>query len=385
MGTNVLNFHSDLIRRGWMKEGLIRRKNTAFFAPYTGGSAQHICYTVNDKRADIGNNVIFDYDGYLTGKAVEGFDTAYGKGEVKKKFSDKVTIGIVRFPVKNGRKFNAKAIDNLASAEHADSREKLADVYIKFDDQQKFDVLQQKATDRVILEDSFNYKSFIELEEKLMSGDGYTKMDSLDPSNPRMPLKPFKFADGREMFLLMIDVHMKAKFFQDPDVLKMLSEADIRGNDNRLLKGLIGTIGSFVVVQAPLYFGETRSRTVGDFVSAEGYSRPKMYDVQAAGLRTYTAADKSFVPESWRGDSLTPGAKKFSRGLILGQGAMMKAIGMDPDYKIQFSQDFKMSSESCLEVWSGYKICKYYAENGDYYIPEAGVSHGVIAVDCQID
>jgi hypothetical protein len=42
-----------------------------------------------------------------------------------------------------------------------------------------------------------------------------------------------------------------------------LAQADVRGPDNRLIKGVIGKIGSLIIIEAPQFFGYNQARNAG--------------------------------------------------------------------------------------------------------------------------
>ena len=382
-GTGVVDITSDLVRKKWMSEGLIQSASKSFWTPYQGNSMDSIIYQENNISASEGHTVVFDFDGHLVGQAVKGKTTAFGTGETKKKFSDTLTVDRYRFVVDNGDKFDGVNIGDLSINEHMDSRTKLADLWIRVKDQAIFDTLQQGATHR-ITSGTFTFDDFLDVENIVKTGTGYKIMTGTTAAAKRLPLQPFMLQDGRPVWLMVIDSAIKNKLMKSTGAQQVLREADVRGNENRLLKGVIGKVGNFLIVESDTFFGATASSSVGDFISSS-YTQIDKTKIQVAGLRQYTDADAGFVPESWTGDSLTAAAKTFSRGLILGKGAMQLAMGKAPDYKFQESTDFGITSQSALETWCGFKPTKFTAENADYSTKIGGISNGVVALDIQIN
>lgn len=382
-GTGVVDIASDLVRKKWMSEGLIQSAAKSFWTPYQGNSMDSIIYQENNISASEGHTVVFDFDGHLVGQAVKGKTTAFGTGETKKKFSDTLTVDRYRFVVDNGDKFDGVNIGDLSINEHMDSRTKLADLWIRVKDQAIFDTLQQGATHR-ITSGTFTFDDFLDVENIVKTGSGYKIMTGTTAAAKRLPLQPFMLQDGRPVWLMVIDSAIKNKLLKSTGAQQVLREADVRGNDNRLLKGVIGKVGNFLIVESDTFFGATASASVGDFISSS-YTQIDKTKIQVAGLRQYTDADTGFVPESWTGDGLTAAAKTFSRGLILGKGAMQLAMGKAPDYKFQESTDFGITSQSALETWCGFKPTKFTAENDDYSTKIGGISNGVVALDIQIN
>jgi hypothetical protein len=146
MSTGIVSIDSQLVRNKWMREGMIQAASKSFWAPYTGSSDSSIIMQANNENSKEGHTVVFDFDGNLTGKAIKGKNTAFGKGEVKRKFSDKVTVERYRTPVDNGDKFDGVNIGDLSINEHSDSRGKLSDLWIRFKDQAIFDARQVQLT-----------------------------------------------------------------------------------------------------------------------------------------------------------------------------------------------------------------------------------------------
>jgi hypothetical protein len=376
-GTGILDLNSDLVRKRWMAEGLIQSASKSFWAPYQGNSMNSIIYQENNISASEGHTVVFDFDGHLVGQAVKGRESAIGTGETKRKFSDKVTVERYRWVVDNGDKFDGVNIGDLSINEHSDSRAKLADLWVRVKDQAIFDTLQQGTT-HVIQSGTFTFDDFLDIENIIKTGNGY------DVGAKRLPLQPFMLQDGKPVWLMVVDSATKNKLMKSSGAQQVFRESDVRGNENRLIKGVVGRIGNFLIVEADSFFGSTASSSVGDFVES-GYTQLNKTKIQMAGLRQYTDADGGFAPESWTGDGLTPGAKTFSRNLILGAGAMQLAMGKMPDYKFKSSQDFDITSESAMECWTGFKPTKYTAENDDYSIKIGGISNGIVSFDLQIN
>lgn len=382
MSTGMLPISSDLTRRQWIREGLVQAAARSFWAPYTGTTMDSIVYQVNNEGAGEGHTVVFDFDGNLSGKAIRGKDTAYGKGETKRKFSDKLVVDRYRLVVDNGDKFDGKTIGDLSINEHADSRSKLADLFIRWKDQGIFDVAQgfkdAKAPTHTWAKDvsstKFGYSDLVDIEKCLRTGVGFKATGfnaGASAAGQRAPLKPFRLADGRSIWLMIVDPFTAANLkgnTTDNGLMKLAAQADIRGNNNRVFRGLLGQIGQLVIVEAEAFFGDTPTGNTLDSSA-----------VEIAGLRQWDS-----VNSKWSGQ---PGyaSAVWSRNLILGAGAIQLAFGKMPDYKFQASQDFAIKSESCLEVWTEAKKTLLTAEVSDYNQAKiAALDYSVIAVDLKI-
>jgi len=369
--TAVVDYNSDLVRKSWVREGLIQKASESLFAPYMGNSPDAVVYQVNDTNASEGHTVVFDFDGNIAGRAIKGKDAATGKGIQKKKFSDKIVVERYRMVVNNGDAFDGVNIGDLSITQHADSRSKLADQYIRFKDQALIDALQGnlgQAPSHIIDLDTTNNGNFdidalSQIETALKTGTGFTTGDT------RRPPKPFKTIDGRKIWLFFVDAFMAAKLKASDGYQSLVYNADVRGNQNRAISGIIGKLGQLIIVEMPNFMGETA-----------GSTNPWGLDdssIEIAGFRQY---DKT--TGAWTGqEGFSFGDDLKLRGVVVGAGAAQLAMGKMPDYKYQ-SYDFDINSESALEVWTNVQKTRLLAENEDYAMAKvAGIDFGVVAVD----
>lgn len=391
MATATVAIGSDLERKKWMREGLVQAASTSFWGPYTGNSSNAIVYQVNNESAGDGHTVVFDYSGKISGKAVKGKDTAYGKGEIKRKFSDKITVERYRIPVDNGDKFDGTNIGDLSINEHSDSRSKLADLFIRWKDQMIFDALQggtDTAPSHIYdLGTTFTYDDLLSIETALKTGKGFkaasaTGALTTTAAARRAPLEPFRLENGESVWLFVVDSFMAQTLKASSGYQTIVINADIRGNNNRALSGVIGKIGKLVIVEASDFFGYTDG--TGAFSMDDS-------EVEIAGLRKYTTdgtIDATTPLTGWEGQDAYEtdagtASKLMSRGLILGQGAVQMAFGKMPDYKFQESTDFGITSQSAVEFWTEAKKTNLKLEGGAVYKAAkiSGLDFGVIAVD----
>lgn len=376
MTTAVVALSSDLKRRRWIREGLVQAASKSFWSPMTGASSSSVIYQVNNTSAKEGHTVVFDFSGNISGKAKKGKETAFGEGEAKKKFSDKIVVDRYRIPVDNGDEFDAVDIGDLAISQHSDSRAKLGDLWIRFKDQSIFDAAQgllgQVPSHTIDLGTTFSFDDLIQLETIIKTSNGYTS------GGIRRPLDPYRLQDGEPCWLFVIDAAMAQLLRADTAGYQtIVRSGDVRGNQNRNIKGVIGKIGSLLIVQADQFFGETSG-------SAPGWGLNDS-EIEISGLRQYVGADPLIAP--WTGqEGFDYGATLLhSRGLIMGAGAIQCAFGRHPDYKWQPSEDFGITSESALEVWFETQKVNLKAENAEYKAAKiSGLDYGVVAVDVQI-
>lgn len=372
--TAALPLGSELVRKKWVREGLIQSASKSFWNPVTGTSKNSIVYQCNNESADAGHTVVFDFSGNISGKVVKGKDTAFGKGEEKLKFSDKLTVERYRIPVDNGDKFDGVNIGDLNITQHSDSRAKLADLFVRFKDQSLFDAAQGnlgQAPSHTIALNALDYNNLLDIETTLKTSTGFSS------GGMRRPLEPFITSEGRPMWLFVCDAASLKKLKQSSNYQAIVSNADVRGNDNRLIKGVVGRLGNLVIVEADSFFGNTAGTARGWDLAASS--------IEIAGLRQYNGASAATAPWSGQTGFEASGANLTSRNLILGAGALQLGFGKMPDYKFQESTDFGITSESALEVWMETRKTHLKAETSDYKQAKvAGIDYGVVAVDVKV-
>lgn len=386
MATGVVSLDSDLKRKKWMREGLIQAASKSFWSPYTGSSKDSVVFQSNNLNASEGHTVVFDFDGNLAGKAIKGKNTAYGKGEQKKKFSDKITVERYRLVADNGDDFDAVDIGDLNISQHQDSRAKLGDLFIRFKDQSLFDSAQGvkgavAPTHKLNVDASSTnlaYSNLVAIEKALRTGVGFVTglPDGSTAAGSRAPLAPYRLKDGRSIWLLVIDPFTAANFkgntTANSGIMALAQHADLRGSNNMVFRGLLGQIGQLVIVEAEAFFGETEGTDATELGLEQS-------EIEIAGLRQYDATNSA-----WSGQADFASAE-YSRNLILGAGALQTAFGKMPDYKFQESQDFAIKSESAVEFWMEAQKTNLKAENGDYKSAKrASMDNGVIAFDVKL-
>lgn len=369
--------NSQLKRKAWMRQGLVQASSKSFWSPMTGNTKDSIVFQAKNENSGAGHTVVFDFSGNLTGKAVRGKDTAFGKGEEKRKFSDSLVVDRYRLVVDNGDKFDGVDINDLEINEHENSRSMLGDLFVRFKDQALFDAAQGllntqqgtavAASHVISLGTTFDFNSLIQIETIIKNGQGYST------GAQRRPLDPYMTADGKPIWLFAIDSAMAGKLKQASGWQGIMQNADVRGTDNKLIKGVIGKVGNLYIVEADNFFGAT---------SATGTSwGMNETEIEISGLRQRDAAGK------WSGQAgFSTAGNVFSRGVILGAGALQTGYGLQPDYKFQESNDFGITSESALETWMEVKKTTLLPEQGPALKQAAvtGLDYGVVCVDVQV-
>lgn len=383
MATGQVRLDSDLKRKQWMREGLVQAASKSFWSPLTGNTMDSVVFQAKKDGAKEGHTVVFDFDGNLSGKARKGKETAYGTGEQKRKFSDKLTVERYRLVADNGDVFDGVDIGDLTINQHTDSRTKLGDLFVRFKDQALFDAAQgvtitqqgvvQAPTHVIDLGTTFTWNVLTDIEKTIKTSQGFTS------GGVRRPLKPYMTKNGEPVWLYVIDAAMAAILRKDTaGYQNVLRSADVRGPDNRLIKGVIGKIGALLIVEADLFFGHTEGTTSGfGFNDSE---------IEMSGLRQYDGTNPATALWTGQEGFDYSSTNLHSRGVILGAGALQLAFGKQPDYKFQESQDFSITAESCVEFWMEAQKTKLKAESGAAYkgAKIADVDFGVVVTDLEV-
>ena len=382
MATGVVRLDSDLKRKKWMREGLIQASSTSFWSPLTGSTKDAVVFQANNENSGSGHTVVFDFDGNLSGKAIKGKTTAYGKGEQKKKFSDKITVERYRLVVDNGDKFDGVDIGDLTINQHSDSRSKLGDLFIRFKDQSLFDAAQgnlvtnddgvQTPSHTIDLGTTFNFNALLDIERNIKTSNGFTT------GGVRRPLDYYSMENGERVWLFVIDAAMANLLRADTAGYQtVVRSGDWRGSKNRNISGVIGKLGSLLIVEAEQFFGETSGTTSGWGLDAS--------EIELSGLRQYDGANPATALWTGQEGFDYASADLHSRGVIMGRGALQTAFGKQPDYKFQESQDFGIKSESAVEFWMEARKVNLKAENEKYKSAKiSDIDYGVITVDVQV-
>lgn len=382
MATGVVRMDSDLKRKKWMREGLVQAASKSFWSPLTGSTMDSVVYQANNENSGSGHTVVFDFDGNLSGRAIKGKDTAFGKGEQKKKFSDKITVERYRLVADNGDKFDGVDIGDLTINEHSDSRAKLGDLFVRFKDQALFDAAQgnietndsgvQAPSHVIDLGNTFDFNQLLDIEKVLKTSNGFTF------GGVRRPLKPYMINGDQPVWLFVIDAAMANMLRSDvAGYQTIVRSGDVRGSENRNIKGIIGKLGSLLLVEADQFFGSTLGSTQGWGLDDS--------EIEMCGLRQYDGADPASAIWTGQEGFDYESTSLHSRGLILGSSALQTAFGKQPDYKFQESQDFGIKSESAVEFWMEARKTHLKSENGKYKAAKiSDLDFGVVTVDVQV-
>ena len=374
--TAVVDLNDPLKRKAWMLEGMLQKASNSFWAPFKGTSKDSVVFTTTDISKGAGHEVEFQFNANASGKGVKGKERLRGNEEQKKQFSDMIRVDRVRHGLDNGDVYDAIDIGNVPLSFHENSRALLADWNVRKRDQWLFDAAQGflngegnthiiRPNDRssianLTTSDTMSLDFVYDVEAIVKSSRGYTT------GGARAPLEPYTLSGGERVWLWMLDSNTLRQMMKDSTFQAVMARGDYRGADNRLIRGALGKIGSFLFIEAPDFHGFSDDNgLVGSEVEISG-----MRQVHESGI--YTGET---------GFETTTGVIA-SRSMILGAGALQVADGKAPDYKWKGSDDYDITSGSAIEMYTNTQSTILYANTAEYRdAKRAGFQYGMIAVD----
>jgi len=377
-GTAVVLPGSDLVRKKWVAKNLSEYAPESFFSALKSDTANNVIFTKVDLGKKDGETVVFDYKGArLSGKGFKGKEQIEGKGEKKKRFSDKVVLETNRLIVDNGSVIDAHSSAAIDETEHSDSVKRLSEVKVAHDDQGYFDAMQgilHGSTPTHVMRPNDKTSMANIVSTDILTWDGMTKFATnamygwgFNTGSTRASLMPIKLKGGEKMFLFLADPIQIEQLKADEDYQKFKADGDVRGENNALFGRAVGKIGgNFIVVEAPIFKGIP--------VGSSLYQN----DVDVAGLKYFLGSASTEIDFT----DLPGSGVIASRGVILGANAIQSAGGETPEYTYQ-EYDHRARSDSGLRVHNQIKKTKLVTEsNSDYNVDKLnGVDFGIVVVE----
>ena len=392
-GRSKVAYDSPLIRKGWVVGKLQDCKAMSFFAPFTSkefGKAP--IYNHSQTNCSAGHTFVLDLKGKSMGGAVEGGGCVDGDCLPKgTRFSEGLTAKQWRWCVDNGDKFSNCETGNLESTEHSDSMTDLGEMYTVGLDQVRFDLFQGvDGTNPSYIYDAgkgLTFNGTMLMNNAVKTGRGFklsTKAGALGTERAprRAPLPTTSCGNVKGAIIVVVDSYMMTSLRLDPRFQTIMINADVRGSNNQMFTVHTEALklGKTHYIEAPSYAGVTPKsgwKMLGDTVDTAGLRR---YAVKDDGSVVWEGTEAFDVEEEKFLDDPTT-AKIYSRGFILGYGALIEGFGDGLDYTLDWGKHKKCSS-SMLEIVYNAKKTKLVKESGECPVFNiAGEDYGIIAVD----
>ena len=315
-----------------------------------------------------------------------------GKGEKPITYHLSFDINRVVFVQQSVSRMEAADTGTQAYASVNDLMERLADRYMKWMDQAKTDMLQGGMKDDPLshvidFEDQFGYNELLALEEYLQTGQKPQVRNSSgvaraltfsDPFVDRIPPSPFMVVNNKPYWLLVIDTKTRHKLLQSVPLQNILREGDVRGNGNRLLTGVIGTIGCLMIKEMPYAIGgKIRS-------NLNWWDQGDIEEVQIPGLRELDVNSEAEttagrIPK-WTGQpGFKAGGAKTSMCLLLGGGCVFYATAASPRYETN-SQQFRETWEAAFLTYLEWQRLTLDVTTVDRHRAYAGYHKGITGI-----
>jgi len=137
-------FGDPLARKQWIKEGLVKAGKTSFFNKFQGRTFESAIFHMNTglQTNNKGNEIIFDFDGFLTQVPLEGDAMLSGTGVDNKKFSASFYTKSFHHTANVPKEWDLQLIGSRELRDTSRIRAQLSSMYTRTVNQAKFDTLQ---------------------------------------------------------------------------------------------------------------------------------------------------------------------------------------------------------------------------------------------------
>jgi len=373
----VVDFNDPLQRQKWVVSGLIQSGSRSRYDGLIGSTPASPIFKAAQLGTGQGNSVVFDYDGNIAVRAIKGKNKARGTGERSKKFNSQLGIERYRFVHYVEDVLDASSIADLSLAQLGRARRELSDSYTRWKDQQFIDVLQglhynssqpDPTPTHTIDLTSFDVGELEDIELTLKTGTGFST------GGIRRPIEPFYMENGEEVWILEVDSYAISKLKKSPNYRTLIIGADVRGNNNRAIKGVVGKLGHLLIKEAPTFMGEV--------LSQDSLWGADEVIVEMSGYHLYDKTN-----DKWTGqEGFDYGAELYSRGAIYGANSIHYASGLPADFKYKPSEDFDIDGELALITYNEFQRVRLKnSSGGDYRMAKvANMDANIVNVNIKL-
>jgi len=379
-------FSDPLARRQWIKEGLVSRGKTSFFRKFQSRSFDGIIYHMNSglQTNNKGNEIIYDFDGFLTQVPLEGDAQLSGTGTDNKKFSASFYTRNFHNTANIPKEWDLQTIGSMELRRTSRIRKQLSDLYTAVVNQAKFDVVQgfgeenepthiimpNGKTDRNNLTEA-DKPSLDLLDHIIYAG---TTGEDINVGGERPGLKQWTDSDETGEYdatiTMFVDFYFLDALSKDPGWRSLYGTVLTENLNNPL----IAKLGNVVVhknlkmIRAPFFQGYTIARDINKSA------------VESAGFRRYDAENGKWTGE--KGFNLESN-KMTGRASIVGAGAMNSHATLCPVDPFTIERtNHNQKGEAGIHYYMNVKRTQLFEHNGDYAMRKmTGYDLGIINVD----
>ena len=90
--TGVVSFGNKLERNKWVLQALVQEASQSWWAGLKGTTSEAVVFVTTDASKKEGHEVVFQFNGNVTGEAKRGKERLRGSEESKKLFSDRIRV-----------------------------------------------------------------------------------------------------------------------------------------------------------------------------------------------------------------------------------------------------------------------------------------------------
>jgi len=377
-------FGDPLLRKQWMKNGMLKAGKTSALNKFKGRTFNSPIFTKNTgiQVGNKGNEIIYDFDGFLAQEPLEGDAMLSGTGENYKKFSASFYTKNFHNTVAVPKEWDLQEIGSMELNRTSKQRADLSDQYKRISDQAHFDVMQGFVEDQtpthVIMPNGKTSKGALTATDTpslaLLDHIIYcaTVGEHFSVGADRGGMRQWADSSdngGEAMVLdLMVDYHFLFKLDQDPAWRALYGSLLTNNLKNPLLTGVVTNHKNLRITRAPILQGRSSARQLNRTA------------VEGAGFRRFDADSGKWQGE--KGFDNNSG-NLLGTAVVIGAGAMISHSTLCPvdPFTIEFS-NHKQRKEAALHYYMNVKRTQLFEHNGDYADRKmAGYDLGLINVD----
>ena len=382
-----MSFGDTLRRKQWIKNGMVAAGKTSRLKRFKGRSFSSAIFVSNEglQTNNKGNEIIYDFDGFLAQEPKEGDAHLSGTGENYKKFSASFYTRNFHNTVAIPKEWDLQEIGSMELRKTSKIRKDLSNLYKRVSDQAIFDVAQgfdetQQPTHIIMPNGKTDVADLAVTDTPSLALLDHiifctTVGEQFSVGDNRGGLKQWTDSGSNgeeaEVIDLWVDYHFLRKLNQDPAWRKLHGTILTQSMKNPLHTGIITSHENLRLYRMPFFQGTSSARDINKS------------SVESAGFRRYDADAGKWEGEV--GFNLTSG-KMTGTAVVVGAGAMIAhatACPVDP-FTIEYS-NHKQQKEAGLHYYMNVKRTQLFEHNGDYAVRKmTGYDLGLINVQYHI-
>jgi len=379
-----LAFSDPLARRQWSKQHALQSGKTQFWKKFQGASFDKAVYHTNQglQTGNKGNDIVYDFDGFLAQAPKHGDEQLSGTGEDMRKFSAKFHTSSMHNTAAIPKEWDAQLIGSMELARTGNVSKKMWNEYARIMDQGKFDAAsgygEVNKPSHIIMPNGQTDVANLTVADKpsldLLEHIIYSATTGLNINvgSERPGLRQWMDSgeNGEEAMVidLVVDYHFLHALDQDPGWRGMYQNLLTDHLSNPLLTGVVTQHKNLRIHRAPMFQG---------YQEIDG----AMYraGVEAAGLRRFDAEVAKWTGET--GFNIKSG-KMTGSAFVIGAGGLISHSTLCPvdPFTIE-NTNHSQRKEAAIHYYGNVVRTELFEHNGDYNMRKmAGYDLGLINV-----